>query len=371
MKRYFCLSIFAVWASVGLAQDQATSALEASAKLEEAHQSLIAAESARDRVAALTETVRAYEFGLVTMRDGLRQAVVRKRAVENRLNAKRAEVAQLLGVLQSIGQAPAPLLLLHPNGPMGTARSGMITADVTPAINAEVATLRAELEELAVLNQLQESAAGTLTDGLNGAQTARAALSEAIAQRTDLPKRFEEDSVQTALLLASAETLDAFASGLKDAFSIENNDAYSTSVKGALTMPMRGTLIRGFNAPDAEGVARPGLTIAGRPKSLITSPTPATILFVGPLLDYGNVVILEPAPDVLFVLAGLAEIYGEAGQVIPEAFPIGLLGGDQPEVDAILTESDRGAGNSSTQTLYLEVREGQTPVDPATWFVLD
>jgi septal ring factor EnvC (AmiA/AmiB activator) len=368
MMRVIFLTILCFWASSALAQDRA---LEAGQMLADAQQSLRAADTANDRVAALTETVRAYEFGLIAMRDGLRQAEVRKLAVENHLNAKRAEVAQLLGVLQSIGQAPGPLLLLHPNGPMGTARSGMITADITPALNAEALELRAELEELSILNKLQQNAAGTLTEGLDGAQTARSALSEAIAQRDNLPRRFEDDPVQTALLLASTETLDAFASGLTDAFSLEDNVVYSTNVKGALDMPMRGTIIRGFEVNDAEGNKRPGLTIAGRPRALVTSPTPATILFVGPLLDYGNVVILEPAPDVLFVLSGLAEIYGRAGQVIPEAFPIGLLGGEQPEVDAILTESDRGTGNISTQTLYLEVREGQTPVDPTTWFVLD
>jgi septal ring factor EnvC (AmiA/AmiB activator) len=247
----------------------------------------------------------------------------------------------------------------------------MITADVTPALQAEVEALRSELEEVVILNQLQESAAETLTNGLEGAQTARSSLSEAISERTDLPRRFEEDPIQTALLIASAETLEAFASGLTDAFSVENNVAYSTNVKGSLSLPMQGNIIRGFNAQGADGVTRPGLSIAGRPRALVTSPTPATILFVGPLLDYGNIVILEPAPNVLFVLAGLAEIYGIAGQVVPEAFPIGLLGGEQPEVDAILTESDRGAGNVSTQTLDLEVREGQTPVDPTTWFVLD
>ena len=42
-----------------------------------------------------------------------------------------------------------------------------------------------------------------------------------------------------------------------------------------------------------------------------------TIRYRGPLLDLGNVVILEPQPDTLFILSGLAEVYGTAGQVIP------------------------------------------------------
>ena len=43
---------------------------------------------------------------------------------------REAEIAQLLGVLLSMDSAPSPVLLLHPSGPVGTARSGMILAEV-------------------------------------------------------------------------------------------------------------------------------------------------------------------------------------------------------------------------------------------------
>ncbi len=371
MIRCAALLIVLCLPTSGVAQnsiDQA--ATDAALQLEVASESLRAAQTSRDRVAALTTTVRAYEDGLVAMRTGLRNAAVRRQAVENRLNAKRDDIAKLLGVLQALGQSASPTLLLHPSGPTGLARSGMIATEIAPALQQEVDTLRDELEELKLLQDLQNSAADTLDQGLRGAQTARSELSAAIANRTDLPRRFEDDPVQTALLLASAETLSAFASGLTDAFSVENNTAYSTDVKGALTMPLQGPIVRGFNAPDADGDARPGLTIAGRAKALVNTPTPATVLFVGPLLDYGNVAILEPAPNVLFVMAGLNEIFVDVGQVIPKGFPIGLLGGETPSVDGILTQSEGGNSGRSTQTLYLEVREGQSPVDPATWFAL-
>ena len=42
--------------------------------------------------------------------------------------------------------------------------------------------------------------------------------------------------------------------------------------------------------------------------ALVSAPAAATVRFQGPLLDYGQVVILEPAPDVLFVLAGLGQV---------------------------------------------------------------
>ena len=372
MSRLAALLLF-LFGSVAEAQSEASlAAIAASQKLEEASVMLAEAQSGTDRVAALTATVQAYEDGLAALRDGLRKAAIRQAAIEADLNARSDEVARLLGVLQAMGRAPAPLLLLHPTGPTGTARSGMILSDVTPALQDRVEELRATLEEVVLLRQLQAGAADTLRDGLTGAQEARTALTAAMQDRTDLPKRFTEDAVQTALLIASAETLDAFATGLAGTIGGETGVAApdARNAKGTIGLPVQGRLLHGFNESDAAGIERPGVLIATRARALVTAPTTATLRFRGPLLDYGNVVILEPSADVLFVFAGLAEVYGEAGQIIPEGAPIGLMGGETPPINANLTESGGGGGNRSSETLYLEVREGQSPVNPAHWFAL-
>lgn len=54
-------------------------------------------------------------------------------------------------------------------------------ADVTPALQAEVETLKAELQELSELRALQAASAGMLSRGLAEAQAARTALSKAIS----------------------------------------------------------------------------------------------------------------------------------------------------------------------------------------------
>jgi septal ring factor EnvC (AmiA/AmiB activator) len=65
------------------------------------------------------------------------------------------------------------------------------------------------------------------------------------------------------------------------------------------------------------------------------------------------------------------EVFGEVGQVIPQGSPIGLLGGETPNARAILTQSEPDNGGVASQTLYLEVRDGQSPVNPSDWFALD
>lgn len=369
--RLTTIAITLLWAIPALGQtDPSRAALEAAGMLEQASISLTEAESARDRVRALTQTIQAYEAGLSAMRDGLRKAATREAQLTAELHAREKDVAQLLGVLQTIETTAPPVLMLHPSGPLGAARTGMMLTEVTPGLNAKARALAQDLQEVQTLRLLQQDAAETLTDGLSGVQDARTRLSEAIADRTDLPRRFVEDPVRTAILISSTETLDGFASGLAEISEGEiaaTEDSISDR-KGEVLLPVQGVLLHGAGETDAAGVTRPGLVLGTRPRALVTTPTAATIRYRGPLLDLGNLVILEPQPGLLFVFSGLQEVYGETGQVIPEGTPVGLMPGKTPEIGAILSTTSDGTGTDRSETLYIEVRQNNSPVDPESWF---
>jgi septal ring factor EnvC (AmiA/AmiB activator) len=266
-------------------------------------------------------------------------------------------------VLAQVDTDPGPLLLLHPDGPLGTARSGMILADVAPALQAEVDRMRGELAELRDLRTLRSAAADTLAQGLAAAQAARTALSQAISDRTDLPIRFEDDPARLDELRAGAATLGAFAAGL--APDVEAPADFDTQ-RGKLPLPVQGRLIRAAGEADAAGVRHPGLTLATRPRALVTAPAAATIRYRGPLLDYGNVMILEPGAGYLVIFAGMHEVYGEVGEVVASGAPLGLMGGAEPGPE-FLAAATRGAAQDS-ETLYIELRRGTEPEDPAPWF---
>jgi septal ring factor EnvC (AmiA/AmiB activator) len=373
MIRAARLSLSLLGAASALSAQTANPAALADAaaiRLDEAGQALGRADKARDRVKALSETLRAYEDGLEAMREGLRRVSLREAQLTAELHSREQEVSQLLGVLQSIAATPAPVMALHPDGPTGTARSGMLLADVTPALTDRATALRTKLEEVAMLRGLQENAVDTLSRGLNGVQQARTQLSQAISDRTTLPRRFTEDPVKTAILIASAETLAGFASGLSEITEDEVPGSLPdiSHRKGKLSLPVQGTILRRAGEADAAGIKRPGLIIATRPRALVTTPTAATLRYLGPLLDFGNVVILEPQADLLIVLAGLDVVYGEAGQVLPSGSPVGLMGGKDAQIGTIVSQAGEGAGTEASETLYIEVRENNAPVDPVAWF---
>jgi septal ring factor EnvC (AmiA/AmiB activator) len=355
------------------AQAPADLATEAAMALAEAAVALDEASTARDRVAALTETVQAYETGLTVLREGLRQGALRERALRAEFDAEAERLSRLFGVLLSMQTSPEALLLLHPAGATETVRAGMLIADLTPAVRAEVEDLRLRLQELQDLQTLQVDAAATLEDGLKGMQEARTALSQAMADRTTLPPPVGQDVEAMQALINSAETMDAFAGGLS-ALTIGADASEGQSfaaAQGVLPLPVAGVLIRGFDEADAAGIRRPGILVATRPRALVTSPWPSTIRYAGPLLDYGNVIILEPQSGYLLVLAGLAEVYGRAGEVIDSGAPIGMMGGEEPDAGTTLVETAAGGGQRRTETLYIELRVDQDPQDPATWFIAD
>lgn len=369
-----CALVLLLWPVAVVAQTGAADqARRAMAELEEASAQLDAADGARDRVQALTQTIQAFETGLGAMREGLRQAAINEAQLSKKLQARDGEVAQLLGVLQSIGGNPSPTLFLHPQGPLGTARAGMLLAELTPALNTGADALRQDLEDVQTLRALQSDAAKRLQDGLTEVQRARTELNQAMANRTDLPTRFTADPVRTAILISTSETLGGFASGLSEMTPDEIEPAPSDfdGQVGDLALPVQGLILRGANETDAAGVTRPGIILATRPRAIVTTPTAATIRYVGPLLDLGTVVILEPRADTLFVLAGLDTVYGEAGQVIAASTPIGLMGGPAANISEAASPIGDGAGVERSETLYIEVRENNIPQDPSKWFRTD
>jgi len=345
----------------GVAEDAARAAEDLAAAVDALGQ----AGGGQDQIEALTQTIRAYEAGLAALREALRQAQQREVELQTGFESQRDQIAQLLGVLSRIEAEPGPILLLHPTGPVGTVRAGMMLADVTPALSAKAEALGVQLRELSDLRALQTFAGDTLTRGLDAAQKARSQLAQAISDRTDLPRRLTEDPDALRNLLQSADTLGAFAAGL--ALDPTANSGFAEA-RGELEFPALGTILLRPYEIDARGVSRPGITLATRPAALVTSPWAATIRYRGPLLDYGNVMIIEPGDGYLFVIAGLADVFGEVGEVIAKGAALGLMGGTLSQSADLLAPSLIGGAAQETQTLYIELREGAKAVDPIDWF---
>jgi septal ring factor EnvC (AmiA/AmiB activator) len=364
-----CLALLTAPAWAETADPSIPAAESAAASLRDAVAALRDARGASNRVRALTRTISAYEDGLAALRDALRRASVREAEIQAAFDARRGRIGQLLSVMLTMERDPAPLLLLHPDGPLGTARAGMMLSSIAPALQGEAEDLRGQIEELKRLRALQAETKDTLSRGLIAAQEARAALSQAVQDRTDLPTRFLENPEELTALLASADSLDAFATGLA---GMETDIGAPMEdfegARGTLPLPVHGTLLRRAGEADAAGIRRAGLLLATRPAALVTAPWAATVRYRGPLLDYGNVMIVEPSAGYLLILAGMQTVFGETGDVVEAGAPLGLMGGTENSDTLFPADGQEGGGTGRTETLYIELRHGKEPQDPGPWF---
>ena len=366
MRFFLALTFLAVTATVtaNAAQDVTERANQARTLLDDAAASLASADTAPDRVDALTKAIHAYEAGLEALRESVRQAKIRESVITESFEAEREQLGQLLGVLQTLERTPDPVMLVHPTGPLGAARAGMMVSDLTPAVAERAIDLKTRLDDLVFVREIQSAASADLKESLKGLRAARLSLSEAIAKRVRLPKNTDPDPVLLGLLSAGSTTLEEFVVGLQD-YAVPAPEANFLSKKGDLRLPANAVVLRAFRQADRAGIERPGLVLAAPEKALVVAPTAASVRYVGTLLDYGNVIVLEPEAAYLLILAGVDQVYVRPGDIVGGGDPLGLMGGSIAETGAI------AGGQSRRETLYLELRNDGRPVDPGEWFVTD
>ena len=354
-------AVLALMLGLPLAADPASDAAEAMADLRAAQSALAASESARDRVAALTEIIAAYDAGLAALRSSARAVAEEEAALDADRAAREARVAAALAALERIERAPPPLRLAHPQGVLGAARGALLLDGLTQALATEAAEAAGAAATLTRLRAAREDAVAVWQQGLEGAQSARAAIGTAIAARRDPPRAYDIDPVLTALLLASNESMVDFAAALSRASPPSEGPARAG---GDWPLPAQGAFRR-------ETGDVPRLRIDAAPRTLVTAPVTSTVLYAGPFPGAGQIVLLEPAPDIVLVLSGLGETFLGQGEIAAPGMALGLMPGAPAPSDREVTERESLDEAATLLPLYLEVRRGQTPLDPGAWFALD
>ena len=385
---------------------------EAAARIDAAGQRLAAAGTGAGRIGALTEAISAYQSALDILRAGVSGANARERELSAALEARRSEIQHLVAALETLSRTPPPAQgMIHPDGPVAAARAASTLSRLTPALQAEAGELGREYAELEDLRRLRLEGERDLATGLTALGAARTELGAAMSAGAPPQPRETEDPAMAAILRGS-DTLSTLAEKLAA------RGGGARPAPGAplpqLARPVPGEIVRGFEEPDAAGVRRPGITMRAAPLSLVTAPADAIVRYVGPFLDYGYVVVVEPDDATLVVLAGLALVRVETGQAVRRGDLIGQLGGpasagpvapaldpgpaEAGEESGEADESASGAGESTAEEgaeedagppppaaeaaeaegetggtgademLYIEVRHGQGPVDPADMF---
>lgn len=254
---------------------------------------------------------------------------VRETALDARLGDDRNRLARLLSALQLFRRDPPPALLVRPNDALDAVRAVILIRAMTPELERRAANLTAESRSLATLRR--EAAAANAD--LFSAESVQA------EQRSDIER------------LMDGERQDQLYARSPGAMTTTLPQATALPAFTRLIAPVGGPIVRPYGSPMPDGERAPGVAYRPSNGSVVRAPAAGTVAFAGPVPGWGVVVILNAGGPYHIVLAGLTETSLAPGQSVASGAPVGRMG---------------NAGKSPSE-LYMEVRQGGAPQDPARW----
>lgn len=363
------LTIAALAASLCCAAARANDAAHAAKLLKEAESALADAKSPKTRIAALGLAAQAQEAVLKALRGDLKALSERRDRLAARRSAEESRLTAILAALQRLERSPRAAALSHTGGAVSAARAGMALASFIPALEVEAARIRVALDEIAALESRRDVAASEARASLaalRGARAEIAALLDKDRRRNRLPgELLARVARETEALARSGASLSALSTALPPASRTESGGARFTASARGLPPPVEGRLVAAFGE-----TLEPGVKFQAPAYAEVYAPWDAEVRFAGPFGDYGSVVILEPEPEVLIIFSGLKDLRRQAGEVVLRGEPLGTLGGPPPETEEFLISAASALEATPPETLYMELRQGGEPVDPAEWFAL-
>ena len=195
----------------------------------------------------------------------------------------------------------------------------------------------ATLPRLVELARLQQSESAALDQALLLLRTERQAQRDVADRQTAAAAR------QAAEEAARAPSVRAAIGALARP---------STTAPGRGVLPVAGQVIRRWGDPTDAGPAT-GITFRPPPGARVVAPCGGRVVFAAPFRSYGLLVIIDCGGGLHAVLAGFDRLDAAAGLVVPAGEVVGTMAAAEPSV---------GAGRG---TLYVELRRGGQPVDPA------
>ena len=116
-----------------------------------------------------------------------------------------------------------------------------------------------------------------------------------------------------------------------------------------------------FRSHGFGGISK-GLSIVTRAQAPVAAPADGWVLYAGDYLNYGQIVILDVGQDHTILLAGLAAVNAKVGQFVRMGETLGTMG------SRTIGRTVASSAGASRPTLYIEMRNKNTPIDPTGWW---
>jgi septal ring factor EnvC (AmiA/AmiB activator) len=266
----------------------------------------------------------------------------RETALRQEMGQTQGELARLLAALELYRREPPPALLVNPRSALDAVHAAILIRAMEPELHQRAALLKARAVELQRLRRAIVSASEDLLTSQSALAEDRAELESAIRQKSALQRQLDADA-------ADYQKRAGVLSGRLRSLTAAPEPAPQSGPSG-LGAPVEGVLERRFGAPARDGgPASNGIYWRTAPGALVHTPAAGTVEYSGPLKGWGGALILDVGGGYRLVLAGLDRIGVPVGRRLATGQVVASM------------------AQAPSPQLYLELRRGETPVDPAPW----
>ena len=349
---------------------------------------------------AAAQRVKIAEEQVAAMEDRLGDLIVAELEVRGRLDSAGGTISGVLAALERISRNPPPALIVDPSDALGSARSAILISAIVPQLQQKADELMADVKQLsdikaaaleeeahlkanfAVLEEEQLRIATLISARKEGEDLAVAELgteeaeAQALADKASSLKQLIDELQKRAAAVATAAEATATANAGGQAprldpetirIALANTDRHEPAVpfaqaRGYLTLPSSGVRVIEYGSGDGFGGISQGLSIVTRAEATVVAPADGWVLYRGDYLNYGQIVILNTGQDYTILLAGLQSVSVDIGQFVLMGEPVGTMG------SRTIGQTVTTSAGVQRPTLYIEMRQNNSPVDPTGWW---
>ncbi|MET0436579.1 MAG: peptidoglycan DD-metalloendopeptidase family protein [Devosia sp.] len=343
---------------------------------------------------AAGQRVKLAEIEVADVEERLSNLIVEELEVRGRLDGADAEIANVLAALERISLNPPPALIVDPSDALGSARGAMLIAAIVPQLRNRADTVSTDLKTLmgikeqalaeeatlkanyAVLEEEQLRIATLIAARKQGIENVGTQLSTEELAAVDLAERASTLRELIDALSARASQTQTGTPAQPDipqlspeAIQLAFANAARTEpavpfplARGYLAQPANGVTVVQFGAGDGFGGISQGQSIVTRAEAQVVAPADGWVLYKGPYLNYGQIVILNTGQGYTTLLAGLDTISVDIGQFVLLGEPLGQMG--SRTIGRTVTTN----AGAAQPTLYIELRQNNEPIDPESWW---
>ena len=279
---------------------------------------------------------------------------------QREFDERREQFAHTLGSLMAFHQLPVAAMLSGGDTLESMLKTASALEHTNQALAERTAALKQHMEQLNQAKQRARDQRAELERGRKQLASDQQKLDQQLEARKTARAQLSTDKQAAE---ARIEALSKQAKNLQDLLQrLEREPRFGRSrlateqwrsaaaAKGQLRVPITGSVLHRFGERKNENETYRGLVLKARSGGTVVAPFEGEVVFTGPFRDYGRMVLIKHGGGIITLLAGLGAIDVDINQRITKGEPLGRMPG------------------TPAPPLYLELRDGSKPIDPADWF---